>query len=68
MSLRAIHIFVILTSILLAVFYGAWSLNDYFNSKNNLSLYLGVLSFLVAGILVPYILWFLKKIRGESSK
>ncbi|GEM_PF-1361017 len=68
MSLRAIHIFVILASILLATLYGAWSLNDYFNSKNNLSLYLGVLSFLVAGILVPYILWFLKKIRSESSK
>ena len=68
MSLRAIHILVILTSILLAVLYGAWSLKDYFDSNNRLSLYLGVLSFLVAGILVPYILWFLKKIRGEPSK
>ncbi len=68
MSLRASHIFVILASILLAIFYGAWSLKDYFDSGYRLSLYLGVLSFLVAGILVPYILWFLKKIRSESSK
>ena len=68
MSLRAVHIFVILTSILLAIFYGAWSLNDYFSSKNSLNLYLGVLSFLVTGILIPYLLWFLKKIRSESLK
>ncbi len=63
MSLKAIHVFLILTSILLAIFYGAWSLNDYSNSKNSLNLYLGLLSFLVAGVLVPYILWFLKKVR-----
>lgn len=68
MSLKSIHIFVILTSILLATFYGAWSLNDYFNSKNSLSLYLGVLSFLVAGVLIPYLLWFIKKTRSQSLK
>ena len=68
MSLRVIHIFVILISILLAIFYGAWALNDHFNSKNNLNLYLGVLSFLVAGVLIPYLLWFIKKTGSQPSK
>ena len=66
MSLRAIHIFVISASILLAIFFGYWSLRNFFDSRNASSLYLGALSLLVAMVLIPYIMWFFKKVKGHS--
>ena len=66
MSLKAVHVFVISASIVLAVFFGYWSLRNYFGSRNASDLYLGGLSLLVALALIPYIAWFFKKVKDRS--
>ena len=67
MSLRAVHIFLISTSIALAVFFGVWAIKDYLSpAKSTANLYLGVLSFVVAVALVVYLFGFFLKIKKDS--
>ena len=66
MSLRAIHIFVIVLSILLLFFFGFWSISHFLVSHNRPDLYMGILSALVGILLVPYLVWFIMKLRRKS--
>ena len=63
MSLKIVHIFVISTSIILAVFFGFWAVSDYSHFKNSGNLYLGILSFAVAVALIIYLAWFCRKVK-----
>ncbi len=63
MSLKAFHIFFIIASILLAVVFGFWAVDDYSRSASRVHLTLGVGSFIASGLLVWYGVWFLRKLK-----
>ncbi len=64
MSLKAFHIFFIIASILLAVVFGFWAVDDYSRSASGVHLTLGVGSFIASGLLVWYGVWFLRKLKS----
>ena len=66
MSLRAIHVFVILLSILLLFFFGFWSIIHFQVTKAHSDLYLGILSTVAGILLVPYLVWFIIKLRRQT--
>ncbi len=68
MSLKAIHIFVILLSILLLFFFGFWSIIHFQVSKKSLDLSLGIVSALAGILLVPYLVWFIMKLRRQTAR
>lgn len=62
MSLRAIHLVVMICSVLFAFSFTAWSVLDYFNGMQNLLyLFLGLVSLAAGIMMVPYIFWFRRK-------
>ncbi len=63
MSLKAFHIFFIVVSILLAVAFGFWAVDDFGRSASRVHLALGVGSFIASGVLVVYGVWFLRKLK-----
>ncbi len=66
MSLKALHIVFIVASIVLALGFGAWSLNEYFTGEVRLNLYFGIGS-LVAGVaLIFYCRAVLRKMKDIS--
>ncbi len=68
MSLRAIHIFVIFLSILLLLFFGFWAILNFQASGNAANLYLGIVSALAGILLVPYLVWFIMKVRRQNTR
>ena len=68
MSLKVVHIFIIILSIGLAIFFGFWAINDYNNLKNTWNLVWGIVSLSVGFILIPYLIWFILKARRTGLK
>lgn len=67
MSLKAIHIVFITASTLLALGFGAWCLNNYFQGLGTRAdLWFGLGSVGVAVALVCYGIYFLKKLKNVS--
>ncbi len=66
MSLKAVHIFFIIVSTLLAVGFGLWAVDDFGRSQSWVILSLGVGSFIASGALVWYGVWFLRKLKHVS--
>jgi hypothetical protein len=64
MSLKAFHIFFIVTSILLSVALGVWGVDDFRRSRSLVHLALGVASFIGSGVLASYGVWFLRKLKN----
>lgn len=64
MSLKVVHLFLILCSIVLSGFFGVWSLQNYSWDTDPLLVSLGYLSLSGAGGLVFYLFYFLKKTKG----
>jgi ABC-type uncharacterized transport system permease subunit len=66
MSLKALHIVFIVASVVLALGFAGWSLNEYSQTQARLYLWFGIGS-LVAGLgLVVYGRAFLKKLKNIS--
>ncbi len=63
MSLKAVHIVVIILSIAVSFFFGFWAVRDYQATANSLNLVWGVFSFIIGAMLIPYLFWFLRKIK-----
>ena len=63
MSLRAIHVIVIVLSIALLFFFGFWSIANYQNLKETLYLVMGSVSLLLGILLLPYVAWFIIKTK-----
>ncbi len=63
MSLKAIHIFLISISILLAFGFGAWAI---FVPGGGLYLFLGLLSVVVGILLIIYLIKFVQKLKNVS--
>lgn len=66
MSLKALHIVFITSSILLAFFFGGWSVNRYFHGGSFGDLLFGAGSFLSALCLIAYSRVILKKLKDIS--
>ena len=66
MSLKAVHIFFITCSILLAFFLGAWLWNDYATSRDVSEAVCGTLSCLAGVALIVYARAILRKLRQIS--
>jgi predicted RND superfamily exporter protein len=68
MSLKIIHVFVILLSIVLTLGFGFWALREYTVSKALGTLVWGGASSIVGLVLLPYLVWFIKKMRSASHE
>ena len=68
MSLRAVHIIVILFSILITLFFGFWAMTDYRASGSVVNLYWGIASLAGGTALVPYLCWFISKTRKKADR
>lgn len=64
MSLKVVHLFLILCSIVLSGFFGVWSLQNYSWDSDPLLVGLGYLSLSALGGLIFYLFYFLKKTKG----
>lgn len=58
MSLKWVHVFVIVMAIGVSIFFGIWALGNY--------PIWGMASLAVGIILIPYIFWFISKTRKEK--
>ena len=65
-SLKTFHIVFVACSVLFSAGFGYWALRAFQTSGEGLMLTLSLGSFLAAGGLVVYGVWFLKKLRGWS--
>jgi hypothetical protein len=65
-SLKAFHVFFVVLSVLCALGFGAWAVNDYLRTGSGGILALGVLGFAAAAALVWYGSWFLRKLKNVS--
>lgn len=63
MSLKAVHIFFITLSILLALGFAIWEVQRYFETGEPVDLMSGIFSFVLAVGLVVYGLYFLRKLK-----
>ncbi|MER3523150.1 MAG: hypothetical protein C4326_03575 [Ignavibacteria bacterium] len=63
MSLKAVHIFFITLSILLALGFAAWEIQRYIATGELVDLISGIFSFVIAVGLIVYGLYFLRKLK-----
>jgi hypothetical protein len=66
MSLKAFHIVFVVASILLAFFFGAWLMHDYFATREVAELVVGILSVLAGIGLICYGKSILRKLKHIS--
>lgn len=67
MSLKVIHVFFILTAIVLTFSFGAWAIRDFwYGSRELLRLTLGLLSLAGGGFLIFYLSWFRRKLKRQG--
>ena len=66
MSLKAFHIVFVVVSVLFTAGFGYWSLTEFKMAGDGLMLTLSLTSFVAAGGLLFYGVWFLRKLRGWS--
>ncbi len=66
MSLKALHIVFITSSILLALFFGGWSVNHYFHGGTPVDLLFAGGSFLSAFVMMAYTRVILRKLKDIS--
>ncbi len=66
MSLKALHIVFIVSSILLAFFFGGWSVRHYFHGGSGVDLLFAAGSFASGFLLLAYAKAILKKLKDIS--
>lgn len=66
MSLKAFHLVFIAASIVLAFWFGGWSLDHYLDSKETLDLALAIGSFVAGLVLIGYGCYVIRKLRNIS--
>lgn len=66
MSLKAFHIFFIVISACMSLGLGAWSVLAYSATGAEGYLFLAGTGFVALAALIPYGLWFLRKLKGWS--
>jgi hypothetical protein len=66
MSLKAFHLFFVAVSIIFTLLFGAWSVVEFLNSREALTLVLGFASLLISLALVVYGGYVVRKLKGVS--
>ena len=66
MSLKAFHIVFIVAAAFTSLFFGLWAIRDWQATGDRTVLVLGIVSFAVLVALVPYGIWFLRKMKNIS--
>ena len=66
MSLKSFHIVFIVAALVLSAGFGWWGAADYLETGDKASLWMGIISLVVAVAIVPYSIWFLRKTRKVS--
>lgn len=66
MSLKAFHIVFVLTAAAFGLGLGAWAVRDYRAAGSTASLVIAVGAFLGTAILIPFGVWFLRKLKHVS--
>jgi hypothetical protein len=66
MSLKALHLVFIVASIVLALGFGAWSLNEYFDGAARMNFWLGIGSLVIGVALIVYCRAMLRKLKDIS--
>ena len=66
MSLKALHVVFIVASIVLALGFGAWSLNEYSHGADRSNLWFGVGSLVTGLLLIIYSKAMLRKLKDIS--
>ncbi len=66
MSLKAFHLFFMTVSLVFSIAFGLWAFRAYRADGQTMNLVLSVASMLFAALLIPYGIWFLKKLRNVS--
>ena len=66
MSLKAFHVFFVIVSILMLVFFGVWGVREYMETKDIVPLVMGIISFQAVLLLAWYFQWFLRKLKNLS--
>ena len=61
-SLRSFHIIFMLIAIIITDMFGAWAVHEHAQTKDTITLVLGVLSFLLGFGVIGYAIWFVKKL------
>ena len=67
MSLKAFHVFFVIASTLLALFFGGWGVFEFTRGGGGSYLGLGIGGFVAALALVGYGFWFLRKLKNVSA-
>lgn len=68
MSLKGFHIVLISLSSVLMLVFGGWSLHAWSAGEGGSHLALAIVSFLLAGGLAVYIVWFARKVRSRDDE
>ena len=63
MSLKAIHIFFIISAIILTDGFAFWSVHQFTLTGNLSSLIMGIGAFLFGALLTGYLVWFVRKLK-----
>lgn len=66
MSLKAFHVVFLIAAISLCLAIGVWGVRDYQVRGVGSSLGMAICCFAAAGVLGPYGVWFLRKLRNVS--
>lgn len=65
MSLKTIHLILIIASIGVSVFFGAWALSYAAYAGNTVYRIVGGAAFLIAALLTAYAVFFVKEMRNQ---
>lgn len=66
MSLKAFHLFFIIVSTLLCLFFGAWAIWSYKSFGHSIDLWMAIGSLLGVLLLAWYFRWFRRKLKDVS--
>ena len=66
MSLKAFHLVFIVASLALALGFGVWALREWRGGEGTGYAVMGFLSIAIAIAIVPYSIWFLRKLKRVS--
>lgn len=63
-SLRTFHLAFVLIVFVVADLFGAWAVHEFSTTGHQMTLVLGVLSFLLGFAMIGYLIWLLRKLEA----
>ena len=63
MSLTVFHIVFVFASVAMSALVGGWGIRNYLQTNNTTHLAVGAATLLLGALLLPYSIWFVRKMR-----